>query len=171
VSVPGALCYAFVLLLACGTFAAIAQPALAQSASSITVAFVLYSPTASVPYGSAAVTVKNSTALAWHVAVNGSLRSAGANAAAYTAVMLVNGTTHALADLTVTSEGTAEASGYLVLHPGTYALGFDVMQGQVLVLVGRPYPQYLTLGQGIIVSTSVRTPPARPPKHGPRARR
>jgi len=151
------LCSALVFLLICGTVAAIAQPALAQSASGVTIAFTLYSPAASVPYGSAAVAVKNSTALAWHLAINGSFPPVNPNSAVYTAVMLVNGTTHALANLTVISKNTAEASGYLILRPGTYALGVDVVQGQVTALVGRPYPQYLTLGQSTIISTTSKT--------------
>ena len=56
---------ALVFLLVCGTVAAIAEPALAQSASDITIAFTLYSPSASAPCGTAAVAAKNSTALAW----------------------------------------------------------------------------------------------------------
>jgi hypothetical protein len=149
-----ALCSALVCLLICSTVAVIAQPALAESAGSVTVGFTLYSPQASAAYGNAAVTAKNSTALAWHLAINGTLPPVNAGSASYTAEMLVNGTTYVLATLTLTGKGTAEASGYLVLHPGTYALGVNVVQGKTLVLVGKPAPQYLTLGQSTTSSTT-----------------
>ena len=146
-----------VCLLVGSAVAAIVEPVLADSGASTSIGFTLYPPTLAVPSGHAAIAVKNSTTLAWYIEVNESIRPVGGASLVYTALMLVNGSTYGLGNLTLSSKGTSEASGYLRLHPGTYALGIEVVQGQVLALKGLPYPQYLTLGENVIGTTSSTT--------------